>query len=153
MDPTVANAQRYLEFTKDELAKAASFVPEDKLNWRPCETATSTLDIVVECAAGQRMFAAVLLGESVSLEGGPTAEQYPTLCTVTAFLDETSKELSAAMATIGGERLGESLLMPWGGSMPMVAVLHLAGHHNAYHAGQINYIQRLLGDTDFHFGM
>jgi len=152
MATLIGAAKAMLEETKDELAKALSFVPEDKRAWRPVETATSALDIVVECAFTLNMGAKLLRGEVVTMDGPtPTGADYSTADAACAYLEATHSEIQAAIDGIDESRLDEVVRLPWGSQMPLSRVLMLFAGHNAYHAGQLSYIQRLLGDTGYHF--
>jgi len=59
---------------------------------------------------------------------------------------------SAALQALTPEALRERRQVPWGGSMSLGEYIFRPSYHLAYHDGQLNYIQRLLGDREFHFG-
>ena len=66
------------------------------------------------------------------------------------MLIESSGALADAVAKGGEERLAQEYEVPFGKFTGwFLAEISLANMH--YHAGQINYIQLLYGDKEFHF--
>lgn len=57
----------------------------------------------------------------------------------------------AALAQADDERLASMETVPWGDTMPVAMVAHIATSHIWYHDGQLNFIQSLLGDGDYHW--
>jgi len=139
-----------LEGSVDQLLTAVKETAVDKRDWAPSETTRSALDVLVECAGIQRMVAAMLRGEAPATEGGPSKEQYPTFEAAQALALETQAELTAAIRAVPDARLEEQVTMPWGAVMSVAEFLFLTSGHNMYHAGQVCYIQCLLGDTQMH---
>ena len=145
--------QEYMATQTERIAEALAFylttTPEDKLDWRPSlteeVTTRSMLDQVKECVSVNQRFAAMLRGESatsfpeVSFANGQEAQEQ--LIASGKVLAEAIRGLSEEGMAQGyqhprGEILGSSLIM-------------MAYRNMAYHAGQINFIQTLYGDTEF----
>lgn len=139
-----------LDGSLDQLLTAVKETPADRRDWAPSDTTRSALDILVECAGIQRVVAAMLRGETPDMEGGPSKEDYPTFEAAQALALETKTELTAALRAVPDARLDEQVTMPWGAVMSVAEFLFLTSGHNMYHAGQVCYIQRLLGDTEMH---
>lgn len=139
-----------LDGSLDQLLTAVKETPVDRRDWAPSDTTRSALDILVECAGIQRTVAAMLRGETPDMAGGPAKEDYPTFEAAQALALETKAELAAALRAVPDARLDEQVTMPWGAVMSVAEFLFLTSGHNMYHAGQVCYIQRLLGDTQMH---
>ena len=126
----------------------------DKLNWKPelpgSAGTRSALQQVSECVQVNRTFAKLFRGESIAIPAGgyPDLEFADSKAARTALI-ESAQDFSATIKNLDetsldkmythprGEILGHNLLI-----MPL--------RNMAYHAGQINQIQMLLGDAEFH---
>ena len=141
-----------IERTADSLAHFIGTTHEDKLQWQPQTEGSaptrSVLEQVAECVVVNRMIAAGLRGDAMP------ATPYSSLVLTTAAeaqeqLRASGAELAAAVRTLTeadleklyqhprGQFLGANLIM-----MPL--------RNMAYHAGQVNLIQMLAGDPEFH---
>lgn len=128
----------------ERLCKDASYIPEEKLDWRPMEHGKSAIQILKECASTNFRIADVVKG----LDARDMFE--------VSGLEEIKKHLmdSAAEVCAAIDSLCETpdmIQMPWGASMSAMEAIMLPAAHMQYHDGQINYIQLLLGDTAFHW--
>ena len=122
--------------------------PADKLDWRPCtgeESCTrSVLEVASECVACNRMIAGILGGEhceeSVKITDAATAD---------AELRKSAAEVAAAIRALPDEALDrkyQTLNMTLSGEV----LIDMPYRNMTYHGGQINMIQLLLGDKEFH---
>lgn len=131
------------------LADFAATTAPDRLSWElSAEGGGQTrtiLDQISECVGVNFRFAALLRGE-------PAPEASPALQTVAGAqkqLTASAEALAAAIRGLSDDALETLIQMPRG---PLLTRnLMLAPYRNmAYHAGQINFIQMLAGDTEFH---
>ncbi len=137
------------------LADFAATTALDRLNWEPSGEGSgldegggkgrSVLDQIAECVGVNFRFAALLRGE-------PASEASPALQTAASAQEQltaSAAELAAAIRGLSDDALEAPLQLPRG---PLLTRnLMLAPYRNmAYHAGQINFIQMLAGDTEFH---
>jgi hypothetical protein len=107
----------------------------------------SILDQVAECVEGNRRFAALMRGE---LAPGPTpAPSFTDTQDAKAQLVSSAGELAVAIRAVAGYDL-ETLIQTPRGSAPIKNLMLAAYRNMAYHAGQINFIQILAGDAEFH---
>ncbi len=143
-----------IERTADSLAHFIASTHEDKLHWQPQTEGSaptrSVLEQVAECVVVNRMIAAGLRGDVMppSASGGP-ALILTNGTEAEELLRASGVELAAAVRALTeadlekmyqhprGQFLGANLIM-----MPL--------RNMAYHAGQINLIQMLAGDPEFH---
>lgn len=147
-------AKKYATEMAGQLLVGAKYVPADKYTWSPGGVAKTTADILCECAAGNRLMAALLREEPVTDPG----EQHEGCCEATSVYDKAKEqiesscaELCAAIDLWDGKDLTQGLQMPWGMTMPAETVIFLPGSHMCYHNGQLNYLQALLGDGEMHW--
>ena len=138
----------------DSLAHFLATTHEDKLQWQPQTEGSaptrSVLEQIAECVVVNRMIAAGLRGETPSppsasgpalilTNGTDAQEQVRTSGAelATAIRTMTEADLERMYQHPRGQFLGANLIM-----MPL--------RNMAYHAGQINLIQMLAGDPEFH---
>lgn len=126
----------------------------ERLTWRPqadpASSAHSVLDLAEECVHASLLFAAVLRGEPApalvrSREGAPFGGDAEA---ARRHLEASGKELADAVRGMDDAALERAYVLPLG-TVPGVVVLDIALSHLQYHAGQVNYIQTLYGDTQF----
>ena len=125
-----------------------TFIPEDKLNWKPEPTANSSIEGVNHLLAVLSSMLPVLQGQDWA---PPQFTPATDLASAQSLLTESAGAYCTALTEIPLESLGKVVTV-WGvftaplarvATMPIVDLVH---HH-----GQIAYIQTLLGDTEMHF--
>lgn len=130
-------------------------IPEDQRNWSPGGAGTTALQILVGCAEIYDVAAAVLHGQHVEMPGEapPAQRSWEPLDTeeVLAQVDEGFARYCAALDGLSEADLAQTRTMPWGAEMPIAQIIWLPTMHAIYHDGQINYIQLLLGDNEYHW--
>ena len=137
---------------------AFSHVPDDKLDWSPAPTAKSALAIVAHCAEANEAFAKVIRGEELPrMESKEEALQNIRESGRDAVsreeavrqLEETTAAVIAAMDQVRPDQLDTMPDSPFG-PMPFRFWLSLPGRHTLGHKYQIDYLQTIWGDLDFH---
>ncbi|HZP80198.1 MAG TPA: DinB family protein, partial [Chthonomonadaceae bacterium] len=124
---------------------------EDRLDWHPSadpqSKTRSALDQAAECIDVNRRMAALLRGETP----GPPVFERPFADGKEAQeqIRESAKELAEAVRGLDEEALTRIYTTAMG-PMPGALLLEIAAGNLNYHFGQINYIQTLYGDTEFH---
>ena len=141
---------RKIERTAHALAHWVATTPEDKLDWCPStgpeSCARSVLQQIGECISANRRIAAVLQGK----EPPPRLENYRAASQeAQAELIQSARELADVVRKLPDEALTREYQSPRG-PMPGEAFVDLPNRNMAYHGGQINMIQLLLGDSEFH---
>ena len=121
----------------------------DKLNWRPYlpESAEmrSAFDIVFECAKVNRRFADLLHEREI----GASAKDHSYRSEATKDLLDSAEELASAIEGLPESAL-EKLYKTASGQVTGRFLLELPVNNMYYHGGQINMIQLLYGDPEFH---
>jgi hypothetical protein len=138
-----------IESNAEGFAHFIATTPEDKRDWRPMLEGSaqtrSVLELTSECVLFNRAFAALLRGEEPSLdppalEDGADAQQQ---------LLASARELASVVRGMDDAALERTYPTPFG-PMPGAAMIEIPVRNMAYHGGQINLIQILLGDAEFH---
>ncbi|MDH7571159.1 MAG: DinB family protein [Armatimonadota bacterium] len=133
-----AAAQRFL--------KTFAAVPDDKLSWSPAPTAKSALQIAAHAAAVNRGLAALIAGKPypASPQEAPT-----TRAAAVKALEESAAEVQAALEGVRPDEVDTVIEAPWM-KAPRVVFMNLVATHLQSHAAQIDYLQTIWGDTQFH---
>ena len=127
---------------------------QTKLDWTPDYPGSagtrSISDQVKECIAVNRLFKGRLLGDSTAPKGPLGTE---VVCTSTADalkqLQESADELAAVIRALTDEQIAADVVTHRG-TMAAGDVCMLPIRNMAYHSGQMNLYQMLLGDDVFH---
>jgi hypothetical protein len=128
------------------------FMPADKHRWCAGGCAKTPLEIYLECAGIYRFMAQFLQGKQTDeSEIHPKPEAYPDYASAKALMTQCQEELFAELDNLENPDWEKKLTLPWGDEMTLGELIYLPAFHSGYHVGQLNYIQTLLGDKEFHF--
>lgn len=124
---------------------------QDKLDWcpsaEPDSNTRSVVQVVQECVGANRRIASLLRGESEpAAQPEPSSNQQE----LGEQLTQSAHELAQAVRSLDDSALDRIYQTPFG-AKPGAAVIQMPVFNMVYHSGQINYIQRLYGDTEFSF--
>ena len=161
--PNTLTVQEYAGEQTERIAQSLGFfldsTPADKLRWQPevegqAEGGAKTRSIfqlVGECVSVNLFFAAVMRAESpVRPAGGWHEPDFTDVEDAKTQLYASSLVLCQAIRALPDSDLSREFQHPRG--LVTGKKLILAPYRNmAYHAGQINFIQTLYGDAEFHF--
>jgi uncharacterized damage-inducible protein DinB len=136
-----------------------NFVPNDRMEWSPAETAKGTREIVAHCALVNYAFASVFSGESMG--GAPEADkQFEWIFTnqkvhrsrdeVMTLFDESFDALSSVLSSMPESKLDEVVATPFG-DMMVRDFIDSPALHVFSHAAQIDYLQTCWNDQEFYF--
>jgi hypothetical protein len=143
---------RLIEKSATILATFVESTREDRLRWQPSveenSKTRSVLEQVGECIFANRRFSAILSGQPV-----PTApavwDEFVDGADAVAKLKESAAALSMLVAKMDSEALARDY-PTHRGPMPGILAIQFPVRNMTYHMGQINMIQLLYGDTEFH---
>ena len=140
----------------DRFLHDLSFVPAEKLTWRPTPTAKSALEIAVHCAGYSGRFADIIsagkFAWSVEEFRGPilaAIESITTLDEAETMLRKNIAKTIAALDTVKPEQVGSIIESPQG-QTPFIFFLTLPAMHLEKHGAQIDYLQTCWGDLEVH---
>jgi hypothetical protein len=116
---------------------------------RPASEQTAEVVSILDWATG------ALKGQIREVDEKQLISEYNGRCATregaTSELQRSVPEFVAALAGADDERLCSMVTAPCGDTMPLSILAHIASSHLWYHDGQLNYIQSLLGDKDYHW--
>ncbi len=141
----------------ERMVKVLGNTADDKLHWSPSPTARTPLQLVVHAAYG-------IAGIMGMIQGKPF--EYPSIAAADAewrrleklvttreealsLLREHADVYRAWLDTVPAEKLATIVQLPFG-AYPMGVVMHFAAGHTMGHAAQLEYVQTIYGDLDWH---
>ena len=137
------------------LAHFVATTHEDKLQWQPqvegSAPTRSVLEQVAECVGVNRRIAGGLRGAAPTPP--PAAGPAPIIADAAdakTQIQESGAEIAAAIRTMTEADMEKIYETPRGKMLGANLIL-MPLRNMAYHAGQINLIQMLAGDSEFHF--
>lgn len=137
-----------VERAANTLAHFVSQTKPDRLTWKPsADSSSDTRDImdqVNECIRVNRVTAAILRDET-AVPPEPLAERDALI----QALRDSGKELADAICKLDDGARDRIYETPRMGSLRGAILMELPAANMHYHAGQVNYIQLLYGDTEF----
>ena len=143
---------RQIEKAAHIMAVFVESTPDDKLRWRPMidenSKTRSILEQVGECIFANIRFWHVLSGETPP---APPAEfdTFTSIHDATSQLKESARVLAELVRKMDSEALAKDYATHRG-PMPGALAMQFPVRNMTYHMGQINMIQLLYGDTEFH---
>lgn len=147
---------RKIERMAASLAHFVSTTPESCLDWCPATGADSQtrsiMAMIGECVAVNRHAAALLRGESsIPFPGrdGTPLLAFSNSEDAQQQLTASGQELAAAVRALDDEALTR-IYLHWRGPLAGELIVEMPYRNMAYHAGQVNMIQLLTGDSEFH---
>ena len=149
-------------FAIDRLVNSFKHVPADRLTWSPSPTSRTPVEVVGHTAQAIKNMLGNLTGDTFSIPNSEEAERifreedrmYKEKDAVLAQLNTNAEAYLAWLQGVSDEELEEVLPMPFGlPSMPRRSVIGFMAIHAMCHAAQIDYIQTIYGDRDWHLGI
>jgi hypothetical protein len=159
MEDLISQAKADFLRAKEAISRALATVPDDRINWSPSPTARTPVQIVAHAAETVKNLNALLDGRPFPIKDTAEADkmfreserQYGTREQVVDLLDQHSAEYVAWLDALTPDRLNTLVELPFGlGSAPVAVGLTFAPGHTRGHAAQIEYIQTIYGDHDWH---
>lgn len=157
-DPIESAKADFLQ-AKGGILHALSTTPDDRLTWSPSPTARSPLHQVVHAAQSignihgfldRRTFDVPTPEEADrgfrEFERGITRREEAV-----SLLESKSDAFVAWLDALPEERLGSLVTTPFGmGQVPTELAITFPALHTRWHQAQIDYIQTIYGDLDWH---
>ena len=148
------------EFQAEKIEGAAKLLafwlgamPEDKQSWVPTVEGAAGLrnarEQAAECSAANRFFATLLRGEkAIPFRPFEVKSEYVSSEEAQADLIASAAECAAAIRGMSEEDLEKEYRLRW--PMTGYQVIEFPYRNMTYHGGQVNLLQLLYGDTEFH---
>ncbi|MCW3094385.1 MAG: hypothetical protein JWL77_3 [Chthonomonadaceae bacterium] len=157
MENIIAEAKAEFIRAKERMARALTTTPEDKINWSPAPCARTPLQQVAHAAMAVSGIQDMIVGKPFPYADIVEADaawraaekEFTTREQVLGLLEQSSTEYLAWVSTLTSEQLASTLQLPFG-SFPMAAAITFPADHLRNHAAQMDYIQTIYGDQDWH---
>jgi hypothetical protein len=144
---------------KAGLLHAVSTTPDDRLNWSPSPSSRSVLHQVVHAAQSIYNIHGFLDGRPFPV---PTPEETDRICReyesgftrreeALSLFERNSDAFVAFLEALEPDRLSVLVTTPFGmGDFPTEVAIKFPAMHTRLHHAQIDYIQTIYGDRDWH---
>jgi uncharacterized damage-inducible protein DinB len=146
---------------RNNTLKIAEEIPEDKYSFHPAEGSRTVAQTLIHISNAHRFALAIhrddvrstMVGFDFMAFIGPmiASEQEPmTKAQIIARLTAAGDEFESWVKTLPDEFLGQSIMMPPGGTPPSKTRFELllaVKEHEMHHRGQLMLIERLIGIT------
>lgn len=138
---------------------ALATTPENLLTWSPSKTSRSPLQVAAHIAIGGRDMLGNLTGNTFAIQTTEEAEKFhrerdskvETLAECNELLDALVTDYSKWLDGLTESSLNEMMKLPFGmGEIPVGLGITFMPFHVHWHTAQINYIQTIYGDHDWH---
>lgn len=159
MDNVIQQAKADFLRAKKQIARAFASTPDDRINWSPSPTARTPVNLVVHAAGAIKNIHDFLDGRPFEVTDPHEADAFfradeariTSREEAVAFLEESSDRYVAWLDALTPDRLSSPVTLPFGmGEAPLAVGLSFAPAHTLTHAAQIEYIQTIYGDRDWH---
>jgi len=130
------------------LLNGVKAMPEEKLTWKPAETARTAMEVAAEAVSMLSACAGMLENRGMSKHGDDESRP-TTVAELEAAAKEGAAKLYAVIRAFPEADFEKTLDLPWG-KMSFFQIMSYPYWNIMWHAGQINYIQTLYGDTEMH---
>jgi hypothetical protein len=157
MEDSVSQAKAEYLRAKGRLVVALDTTPDDKLNWSPSASARTPVELVAHAASAVALIQGAISGALwpyASLTEADAAfrvddKQFKTREQAKGHIEETSNKFIAWLDSLTPEQVGSTVQMIFG-SFPVGVAITFAADHMRGHTAQIEYIQTIWGDYDWH---
>lgn len=154
---TINEAKAEFLRAKERLAKDLATTPDDKINWSPSATARTPIECVAHAAISIGGMQKWISGEPFQFKGVDELDaysrseeaKYKTREAVLKTLNENTDNFINWLDSLTPEQLSSTFHAPFG-DFPMAAAITFPADHLRNHCGQIEYIQTIYGDRDWH---
>ncbi|RYG45471.1 DinB family protein [bacterium] len=159
MKEQIENAKNDFLRAKGGLLHSLATTPDDRLTWSPSPTARSPLQLAVHAAEGIDFLRSVFDGQTFDV---PPVEadlgfrdHERTFTTRQEAIDLIEGRSASYLVWLDGldaEEFASSPVMPFGmGPVPMALAITFPAFHIHRHLSQLDYVQTVYGDLDWHF--
>ena len=159
MEETITQAKAEFLRAKEQLLSSLATTPDDKLNWSPATTARTPLQLAAHAASAVSGIVRMLNGEPLPYpDTGKfdasmrlAEQEYTTREQVLSLMEQNSAQYLTWIDALSPEQVSSTITIPFG-SMPMAVAVTLPADHINYHVAQLNYLQTICGDREWHMG-
>lgn len=157
MQDTVTEAKAEYTRAKQRVERALATTPDDRINWSPSSTSRTPIQQVAHVAFSVKGMQGLFNGEPFDFPG--TAEldaaclaeekEFKTREEVLALLEKNSAAYFVWLDSLSADQVASTIDLPFG-SFPMASAITFAADHLRSHAAQMEYMQTIYGDREWH---
>ena len=159
MNHSVDAAKSEFLRAKDRIVRALETTPDDRINWSPSMTARTAIDQVAHVALSIPGIQGWLSGEPFPFKdvqeldtfSRTQEESFLTRESVLSLLEENSQGYLEWLDSLTEEQLASTVSMG-PRAFPMMEAISFPADHTRGHAAQMDYMQTIYGDLDWHMG-
>ncbi len=159
MRETVEAAKAEFLRAKGRVTSALASTPDDKINWSPSSTARTPIEEVVHSALSIKGMQGWLDGNPFPFESMKALDDYSrsreaefkTRESALELLETHSNEFISWLDGLSDEKVASTFSTPMG-DFPMASAITFPADHLRAHASQMDYIQTIYGDREWHMG-
>lgn len=158
---TIDKAKADFLQSKGRLVHGLNTTPDDRINWSPSPTARTPIEQVAHAASSIKNIHGFLQGDPFTVPTTAEADkgfrehdaQFKSREQVLAALEDYSANYLAWLEQLSPDQLSKMVSLPFGmGEVPTAIALTFIPMHTDWHTAQLDYIQTIYGDHDWHAG-
>ncbi|WP_025229341.1 DinB family protein [Fimbriimonas ginsengisoli] len=162
MAEVIQRAKQEFEQSRGRMMGLLKDTPDDKLNWSPSPTARSPLAIVAHAGIAVHNITEMLQGRPFGASTSAIADkgfrkeeqEFTSRDEVVALFEKNAAAYVAWIDTLTEEGLNDPITFPFGlGTGTVLHGLTAAARHTEAHIAQLEYVQTIYGDQDWHMGI
>ncbi len=162
MSEVIQGAKQEFERSRDRMMGLLKDTPDDKLNWSPSPTSRTPLALVTHSAMALHNICEMLNGRpfgatttAIADKGFRQEEQpFTTREGVTALFEKNAAAVVAYFDALTEAGLNDPITFPFGlGTGTVIHGITAPARHTEAHIAQLEYIQTIYGDQDWHLGV
>jgi hypothetical protein len=162
MSEVIQDAKQDFERSRDRMLSLLKETPEDKLNWSPSPTARTPLAIVAHSAMSLHHVTEMLKGRPFGASSTVIAdkgfrEEEKAFTSRNEVADLFVKNAGVFVTWIDNlteDGLDDPITFPFGlGTGTVLHGITAPARHTEAHIAQLEYIQTIYGDQDWHIGV
>ena len=158
MEDIISQTKAELVRAKERMAHTLETTPDDKLNWSPSSTARTSVQQVAHAANAMPSIQGMLTGKPFPYAGiaecdaAMRAEEkkFTTREQVLSLLEQNTAAYLTWLDALTPEQLASTVQMPFGPPISIAVGITFAPYHTGEHIAQMDYIQTIYGDQDWH---
>jgi len=159
MENTIEQAKASLQQAKGRLIHVLAMTPDDRINWSPSPTSRTPIQVVVHAAEAVKNIKEMMNGNPFTVPNTTEADKgfreaekaFSTREEVLGLFEKHCAEYEEFLNRLDSSQLDSMITLPFGmGQAPIGMALTFIPMHTNNHVAQIEYIQTIYGDLDWH---
>lgn len=160
MIPEAQSALATFAFAESQLLTVFARIPDDRLLWRPSETARTPIAQVVHCGDSLHHITEMLKGRRFAPPTTPEADaqfwayesEFVTRESALEVFRAGAAEYREFLESLSSDDLDRIIPLPFSfGEMPLRNALSAGSDHTRWHQAQLEYMESIWGDRAYGF--